>query len=96
MPDIVLNASDEPAAVIGEDDADVIKHRIRREGRGLRRRYVLMEIDPDGAVTWEWEPLSRWTLNRRLINAGWHTTDISDHLQWADDEWRQRSTNPPS
>jgi hypothetical protein len=70
------------------DHSIVATFRIRRHGRALRRRYVLTEIASDGKVNWEWEPLSRWTINRCLLKAGWHTTDIADHLHWADEEHR--------
>lgn len=65
-------------------------YRLRREGRGPGRRYVVMLTDSDGRVQWEWEPMRKGRVVRRLAASGEHTTDVFELIHAADDEWAGR------
>jgi hypothetical protein len=57
---------------------------VRVEGRGLRRRDVVMLLDSAGRLEWEWEPIRKREVLRRLQRSGEHTTDIYALIQAAD------------
>jgi hypothetical protein len=71
------------------------EYRLRREGKGLRRRYVVMLVSPDGRLEWEWEPIRKGQVVSRLAQAGKHTTDVFDLIHAADNEWSARSLTTP-
>lgn len=62
-------------------------YRLRREGSGLRRRYVVTALDTNGQIEWEWEPLRRGAVFRRLEQAGHYVTDIWPLVTAADRRW---------
>jgi hypothetical protein len=67
-------------------DWPLAQYRLRRQRRRFRRRYVVMGISPHGALEWEWEPLTKHQVFRRLGAAGHFVADIWPLLHAADEE----------
>jgi len=73
-----------PAAVSSE--WPLTQYRLRREGGRFRRRYVVMGLSVDGNLDWEWEPIPKREVFRRLTGAGLYVTDIWPLITAADEE----------